>query len=73
MKRSSATHEPPRFSGNLRHYHRAGCQQKRSWDDWVEGVPVIEHRSRNWAKIIAIGIGILALGGIIVGLVVELG
>ncbi len=73
MKRSSHTDEPARFSGSLRHYHRTGGQQKRSWDDWVDGVAAVEHRSKNWPKIVGIGIGILALGGIIAGLIVELG
>lgn len=61
-----------KFNGSLRHYHRAGAPAQRSWDDWVEG-SAIERKSRlNWLKISGITIGLLALGGIITGLVIEL-
>lgn len=65
--------EQNRFSGNLRHYHRSGAQTQRSWDDWVDGVSAKRRGSKNWVKIAGISLAVLALGGILVGLAIELG
>lgn len=73
MKRTHTTETQDRFSGTLRHYHRAGAPSKRSWDDWVEGSAASQKGGRNWLMIIGITVAVLALVGIIVGLVVELG
>lgn len=73
MKRNFPSEQPDRFSGNLRHYHRSGSQTQRSWDDWVDGDLAKTRRTRNWPKILGTVVGVLALVGIIVGLLVELG
>ncbi len=73
MKRNFPSEQPDRFNGNLRHYHRSGTQTQRSWDEWVDGDLAKTRRSRkNWPKILGIILGVLALGGIIAGLLVEL-
>ncbi len=72
MKPSHPPEEHAKFSGNLRHYHRSGAKTQRSWDDWVEGTSA-KTKSRNWLKITGIIVGLLALTGIIAGLVIELG
>jgi hypothetical protein len=61
-----------RFSGSVRHYHRGGAKPQRSWDEWVDGDLARSGRARNWPKVIGIILGVLALVGIIVGLMVEL-
>jgi hypothetical protein len=74
-------HPSPRdkyFKGPLRHYHRIDSQGHRTWEDWVEGAspdskPSKKSRSfRTWLKIFAIILSLLALGGIVAGLIVEL-
>ena len=72
MKRTHTPEEHARFSGNLRHYHRTGSQTQRSWDDWVDGAAAKTRGSKNWLKIIGIVVGVLALSGIITGLIIEL-
>ncbi len=73
MKPSHPPEVQAKFSGNLRHYHRSGAKAQRSWDDWVEGTSARPKGSRNWMKITGIVVGVLALTGIIAGLVIELG
>lgn len=73
MKRTHPPDVHARFAGNLRHYHRSGANTQRSWDDWVDGVPTKSSGSKNWPKIIGIVVGIFALCGIIIGLIIELG
>lgn len=73
MKRNLPSEQPDRFNGSLRHYHRSGSQMQRSWDDWVDGDLAKTRRSRNWLKFFGIMLGLLALSGIIAGLLVELG
>ena len=72
MKRSDSHEMQEKFSGSLRHYHRAGAPSHRSWDDWVEGSATKRSGSHNWLRISGITVGLLALGGIIAGLVIEL-
>jgi hypothetical protein len=72
MKPSHPPEGQAKFSGNLRHYHRSGAKTQRSWDDWVEGTSVKPKGTRNWLKITGITVGLLALTGIIAGLVIEL-
>lgn len=73
MKRPQTPDESARFSGHLRHYHRSGPPVQRSWDDWVEGT-----RSRRkgagakCVKVLGILLALLALGGIIAGLIIEM-
>lgn len=73
MKDSYSPEGSAKFSGNLRHYHRSSKPTNCSWDDWVNGTPVEARPSKNWPKIIGIAFGVLALGGVITGLVIELG
>lgn len=72
MKKTYSPEGVTKFSGNLRHYHRTSLPTTRSWDDWVNGTPLQAKPSRNWLKITSIAVGVLALGGIITGLVIEL-
>ena len=72
MKRSAPTDVPTKFSGNMRHYHRSGSKTQRTWDDWVDGHAAKVPSKRNWPKIVGILLGILALAGIIAGLIIEL-
>jgi hypothetical protein len=72
MKRMSPSGQPPRFKGAIRHYHRAGSQSS-SWEEWIDGEANQPQPKKNWLKIVGIIAAILALGGIIAGLVIELG
>lgn len=72
MKRTLPSESDARFRGHLRHYHRLGTKAPRTWDDWVEGAVAKTGRKKNWLKIVGIIAGVLALAGIIVGLLVEL-
>ena len=72
MNRTLPPDENAKFSGNLRHYHRTGAQEQKSWDDWVDGSRVKNRKPRNWLKVIGITVAALALSGIITGLIVEL-
>lgn len=72
MKSSHPPDKPSEFSGSLRHYHRSGAQRQGTWDEWVGGPSSKVRRSRNWLEIIGIIAGVLALAGIITGLVIVL-
>ena len=72
MNRPPDSSDRNRFSGSLRHYHRAGGGKQRSWNEWVEGSPDDRTQSRKWGKIIGVSLALLALGGIIAGLIIEL-
>jgi len=61
-----------KFVGKVRYYHRSKPQARRTWDEWVEGPSTKVRRSRKWLEIIVIIVGVLALAGIITGLVIEL-
>ena len=71
MKRPFPTESKDRFSGQLRHYHRTGYKTQRTWDEWVDGKSA-HSRSRHWWKGLLILAAVLALGGIIAGLIIEL-
>jgi hypothetical protein len=71
MKRPFPTENKDRFSGQLRHYHRSGAQNRRTWDEWVDGKSA-RTSVKSWWKVIVLLIALLALGGIIVGLFIEL-
>lgn len=73
MKRTLPSEGHSKFSGNLRHYHRSTPQRQRTWDEWVEGPSSETRHSRNWFKIVGIIVSVLALIGIIAGLVIVLG
>ena len=71
MKRSFPTDNKDRFSGQLRHYHRSGYQTRRTWDEWVDG-KAAQAGPTNWVKILLVVVAVLALGGIIAGLIIAL-
>ncbi len=73
MKNPQPTPTQDRFNGNLRHYHRSGSKTQRTWDDWVDGPSHKLKSTRNWLKTSAIVVSVLALGGIVAGLVIEMG
>ncbi|MEO5715325.1 MAG: hypothetical protein ABIT37_17740 [Luteolibacter sp.] len=72
MKPRNSTDEPPRFSGQIRHYHRGGARPQKTWDEWVDGKSAKSGASKNWMKIAGVLAGVLALAGIITGLIIEL-
>jgi hypothetical protein len=72
MKRSKPLDEGSRFSGQLRHYHRSGVSQRRTWDEWVDGEEAKPGISIKILKIAGIVLALLALGAIIAGLVISL-
>jgi hypothetical protein len=72
MRRNHPPDEHAKFHSNLRHYHRAGSDHQRSWDDWVEGGGRKSKRASNWPKIIGLLVGALAVAGIVTGLLMEL-
>lgn len=72
MKSPSPIDEKNRFRGTLRHYHRSGGQVQRTWDEWVDGKSARPNPAGKWLKIAAIVLAFLALGGVIIGLVIEL-
>ena len=72
MKHPTHRDQEAKFSGTLRHYHRAGSQQHRTWDEWVDGKGAKSVNSMRWLKILGIIAAVVALGAIIVGLVIEL-
>ncbi len=73
MKHQPPRNEIDRFKGSLRHYHRTAQQEKRTWDEWIDGKPAGSGTSFNWLKIGIIVLALVALVGVIVGLVIELG
>ena len=60
------------FHGAARHYHRSANSTEKNWEAWVNGVGGEKTRSKNWLKILGVITAILALLGLIVGLVIEL-
>lgn len=65
-----------RFHTPIRHYHRVNTQNEMSWDEWADGRPGHDRYSpeniKKWLKISACLLCLLTLGGIIVGLFIEL-
>jgi hypothetical protein len=72
MQRTPERDDQRRFSGNLRHYHRAGAAPQRSWEEWVDGKGAKSGNSSLWLKVGLIVFALLALAGIMVGLIIEL-
>ena len=72
MKRPRPLNDGTRFSGQLRHYHRSGVSQPRSWDQWVDGE---DAKPGVWLKVLKVAgivLALLVLGAIIAGLVISL-
>ena len=72
MKTPISSDESPRFNGSRRHYHHSASQPLKSWDEWVEGKIPGASRSKFVFKIIIGIVALLALAGIVIGLVIEL-
>jgi hypothetical protein len=70
MSRQFPKVKKERFRGSLRHYHRTGAKSQRSWDAWIDEKSA-NAKSINWLKVLGISIAVLALGGIIAGLIIE--
>jgi hypothetical protein len=71
MKHPDQRDGKTRFQGALRHYHRSNTQGQRTWEEWVDG-KAAKSGSANWLKIIGITLAVLALCGVIAGLIIEL-
>lgn len=71
MRRNFPPDSPSKFASSNRHYHRSGSGNHRTWDDWVEGRQVGKRSGKAW-KVAALIVALLALAGIIAGLVIEL-
>ena len=72
MKHPNLIDDEARFKGSLRHYHRSGVRERRTWDEWVEGE---EAKPGIWIKCLKIAgiiVALLALGAIVAGLVIAL-
>ena len=75
MKRIPSRDEQDRFKGSLRLHHRGGPAVHRSWDEWVTGKPPKPVRKFNRKKMVNVLLvvgSVLALGGIIAGLIIVL-
>jgi hypothetical protein len=75
MQRLPPRDDQDRFKGTLRLHHRGGPPSHRSWDEWINGKPPgsTGRISKNrWVNILIIAFAVLALGGIIAGLIIEL-
>ncbi len=72
MKPRNLPDDHARFSAHVRHYHRSGAQSHKSWEEWVEGKPATTGGKRKMAVIVGVIVAVLALAGIITGLVIEL-
>lgn len=72
MRHPSPIDDDARFKGQLRHYHRSGATERRTWEEWVEGVDTKPRMGMKLLKIVGIIMVLLALGGIIAGLVIVL-
>lgn len=72
MKHPPRLDENSRFHGSLRHYHRAGPQSQRTWDEWVDGKAAKSRPLVFWLKVFGGIVALLALAGVAVGLFIEL-
>jgi hypothetical protein len=73
MRFSKITDENLRFRGSGRHYHRAANSAGKDWEAWINGVSTKQVKSRNWPQILGVTAVVLALLGLIIGLIIELG
>ena len=73
MKRLYPKEKTDPFKGSLRHYHRTGAKTHQAWDAWVDkkSANAKAARSTDWLKVVVIFCAVLALGGIIAGLIIE--
>ncbi len=71
MKHAPTKDEQLRFRPSLRHYHRSGSRQNRSWEEWIDG----ETKSvagGKWLKVTVLAVAVIGLLGILAGLFIEL-
>ncbi len=61
-----------RFSGPLRHYHRANTRVPKSWEEWIEGKPPSRKSGSRWWLVVLAILGLITLAAIVVGLFVEM-
>ncbi len=71
MKRTFPTGASGQFKGNVRHCHRISYPL-RSWEEWVDGKGAGQLNWKNHLKLVGVVVGILALIGIFVALIIEL-
>lgn len=72
MKRLSSPTQAPRYKGGLRHFHRP-VARRSSWEQWIDGEVRMARPYKTWLKILVIVAAVVALGGIIAGLILTLG
>ena len=75
MKNSQTPESRSRFNAPVRHYHRTDVRPRRTWDDWVDGASAKPDAAKSRLKIIkivGIVLALLALSGIIAGLIIEM-
>lgn len=72
MKSPRPLADGSRFRGKLRHYHRSGASQRRTWDEWVDGEAAKPSILLKCLKISVVIVAVLAIGAIIAGLVISL-
>lgn len=73
MKRQFPPDQPTRFSGGVKSYQRAGSRPRSSWDHWVGDDDKTGLFKRHWLRILLVIAALLGLGGVIAGLIIELG
>jgi hypothetical protein len=72
MKHPNLIDDEARFKGPLRHYHRSGVKEHRTWNEWVDGE---DAKPGVWIKCLKVAgfiVALLALGAIVAGLVMAL-
>lgn len=72
MRRPIPLDDGFRFNAQIRHYHRSGLSQRRTWDEWVDGENAKPGVWIQVLKIAGLVLALLALGAIIAGLVISL-
>jgi hypothetical protein len=72
MKHPNQIDDESRFKAALRHYHRSGVRERRTWDEWVEGEEAKPSVWIKFLKIAGIILALLVLGAIVAGLVSAL-
>lgn len=74
MKRLSPLDESQRFKPAVRHYHRAGSSERRSWDEWIGDKPGGKDTLLiRLLKALVLVLALVVIGGLIIGVVVVFG
>ncbi len=61
----------PAFQGRMRHYHRKGPGTQTSWDQWIDADRAGRPK-RKWGRIVALILGLIALGVLAAALFIEM-